>query len=266
VRLTNPDKLLYPEASITKQDVAEYYDAVSEWMLPHVVGRPITFVRCQNGWNKGGFFQKHAGGGLAAGVRVVKVGKDDVLAVDDRATLVALAQMNVLEIHTWVANIDALDRANFLVFDIDPDTAIAWSEVVRAAREARDRLILKGYSPLVKTTGGKGLHVCIALETPIPWDEARGIGRSLAEAMLGDSPERFVLDISKAKRKGKILLDFARNHRGATFVAPYSPRARANAPVAMPLSWDDLDNSTPDRFTIKTAIARLRERGNAWKI
>ncbi len=141
-RLTNPDKLLYPECGITKRQVAEYFEAVSEWMLPHVVHRPITFVRCQNGWSKGGFFQKHAKGGIAEGVRVVELDDDDdVLVIDDKKTLVGLAQMNVLEVHVWGARIDALTRPDLLVFDLDPDTAVEWKEVVSTARLVRERLL-----------------------------------------------------------------------------------------------------------------------------
>ncbi len=262
-RLTNPDKLLYPEIGVTKKQVAEYYEAVSTWMLPHLARRPTTFVRCQNGWNKGGFFQKHAAGGLAPGVGVVKLEDDDVLVVPDTQTLVALAQMCVLEIHTWGARLDAIDRPDLLVFDLDPDTEVAWTEVVATAHIVRDRLVALGQQPMVKTTGGKGLHVCCVPARAMTWDEARDMGRALGEAMVKDAPERYVTNISKAVRKGKILLDFSRNHRGTTFIAPYSLRARANAPVAAPLMWDELTDAQP-QFTIQNVIARLRDRGDPW--
>lgn len=264
-RLTNPDKLLYPEAGITKRHVAEYFEAVSEWMLPHVLRRPVTFVRCQNGWSKGGFFQKHAKGGIAEGVRVVELDDDDdVLVIDDKKTLVGLAQMNVLEVHVWGARIDALSHPDLLVFDLDPDTAVEWNEVVATARLVRERLSLRGCQPLVKTTGGKGLHVCCVPPSEMTWKAAREMGRSLGEELEKDFPDRFVTSVSKAKRKGKILLDFARNHPGATFVAPYSPRARSNAPVSMPVPWEDLEETLPAAFTIKNAIERLRTAGDPW--
>lgn len=265
-RLTNPDKLLWPDAGVTKRQLAEYYAAASEWLLPHVANRPTTFVRCQNGWTKGGFFQKHPGGGLAKGVRVVKLGDDDdVLAVDDRTTLVALAQMCVLELHTWGARLDALERPDFLVFDLDPDPEVPWSEVVATAALVRERLTARGYEPLVKTTGGKGLHICAVPIREMSWDEAREEGRVLGESLVKEFPSRYVTTISKAARKGKILLDFSRNARQATFVAAYSPRARANAPVATPIGWDELEaGATPAQFTIATVLARLRERGDPW--
>jgi bifunctional non-homologous end joining protein LigD len=266
-RLTNPDKLLYPEAAITKRQVAEYYEGVSEWLLPHIRERPTTFVRCQNGWTKGGFFQKHPAGGLAKGVRVFEIGgDDDVLLVDDKTTLVALAQMCVLEIHTWGSHVGSLDVPDFLIFDLDPDAEVPWSEVVATASLVRERLISQGYDPLVKTTGGKGLHIGVEPIRPMTWDEARDMGRTLGESLVAEFPSRYVTSVSKAVRKGKILLDFARNHRQATFVAPYSPRARAHAPVATPLEWDELiAGALPSHFTIANVVSRLRERGDPWR-
>jgi len=265
-RLTNPDKLFYPEAAITKRQLAEYFAAVSEWMLPHIQERPTTFVRCQNGWNKGSFFQKHPGGGLPKGVRVVEIAADDdVLLVDDQTTLVALAQMCVLEVHTWGARMATLDQPDFLVFDLDPDGEVPWSEVVATAKLVRERLTTSGYDPLIKTTGGKGLHICVNPIGPMSWEEAREMGRKLGESMMAEFPARFVTTVSKAARKGKILLDFARNHPQATFVAAYSPRARANAPVATPIHWEELDEGvTPTQFTVKNVLDRLRTNGDPW--
>jgi bifunctional non-homologous end joining protein LigD len=260
-KITNPDKLHYPEAAITKRHVAEYYEAVSDWLLPHIKERPTTFVRCHNGWNRGGFFQKHPKGGLAEGVRVVIIGKDDVLVVDDKKTLIGLAQMNVLEVHVWGAHLGALDRPDLLIFDLDPDVAVDWKEVVATAKLVRDRL---GVESFIKTTGGKGLHVCCRTPNGMKWKEAREFGWKIAEHMVRDFPERYLTDISKAKRKGKILLDFARNHPGATYVAPYSPRARANAPVSTPITWDELDTVLPSQLTIKTVVDRLRTVGDPW--
>lgn len=267
-RLTNPDKLFYPEANISKRQLAEYYAAVSEWMLPHIKERPTTFVRCQNGWTKGSFFQKHPGGGLPVGVRVMPIGEgddDNVLLVDDQPTMVALAQMCVLEVHTWGARMATLDRPDFLVFDLDPDGEVPWSEVVATAKLVRERLTTSGYDPLIKTTGGKGLHICVTPIGPMSWEEARELGRKLGESLVAEYPARFVTTVSKAARKGKILLDFARNHPQATFVAAYSPRARANAPVATPITWEELDlGVTPTQFTVKDVIERLRTNGDPW--
>jgi bifunctional non-homologous end joining protein LigD len=264
VRIANPDKVHYPEAGITKRMVAEYYQAVSRWMLPHVIGRPITFVRCHNGWSHGGFFQKHAKGGVAEGVRTVKIKGDDVLAIDDEKTLIGIAQMNVLEVHVWGAKLGSLQHPSLLVFDLDPDAAVEWSEVVKTAFIVKKRLEKLGHTVYLKTTGGKGLHIACPAPAGMSWSDAHALGHNLGEEMVAEDPERWITNISKAKRKGKILLDFSRNHAGATFVAPYSPRARANAPVSMPLVWDELESSTPAQFTVKNAIARLETAGDPW--
>jgi bifunctional non-homologous end joining protein LigD len=245
--------------------VAEYYARVARWLLPHIALRPVTFVRCPNGWGSG-FFQKHAKGGLPAGVRVVKIGKEDVLTLDDDKALIAFAQMCVLEIHIWGAHVTDLDAPDMLVFDLDPDPAVAWATVVETAHAVRARLESQGHRALVKTTGGKGLHVCCPIQPKtMTWKQAHDLGRALGEAMATEQPERYVTNISKAKRKGKILLDFGRNTRGMTFVAPYSPRARAGAPVAMPLRWEELTpDVVPASFTLRSAVERLEAHGDAW--
>lgn len=267
VRITNPDKLHWPEAGITKKMLAEYYEAVAPWMLPHVVNRPITFVRCHDGWTHGGFFQKHAKGGVAEGVRTVKIGKakgEDVLAIDDARTLVGVAQMNVLEVHVWGAKIGTLERPSLLVFDLDPDPTVEWSEVVKTAFIVKARLEKRGHTVFLKTTGGKGLHLACPAPAKMTWSDAHALGHGLGEEMVAEDPERWITNISKAKRKGKTLLDFSRNHAGATFVAPYSPRARANAPVSMPLRWDELESIAPGDFTVKNATVRLAALGDPW--
>lgn len=265
VRVTNPDKLLYPDCGITKREVAAYYLAVSRWMMPYIVGHPITFVRFQKGWKAGGFFQKHAKGGIAKGVRSFRIpGGDDVLLVDDAKTLVGCAQMNVLEFHVANLLVEDWKKPTMLVLDLDPDPSVEWKTVVETAHLVREKLAAKGHVPLVKTTGGKGLHVCFVPPKDTTWKEAHEIGRALGEEMETDAPDRFVTNISKAKRKGKILLDFSRNHPGTTFVAPYSLRGRANAPVAMPLEWDELDRAAPLDFTLRTTVARLESKGDPW--
>jgi bifunctional non-homologous end joining protein LigD len=265
VRLTNPQKLLYPETGITKRGLAEYYERVAPWMLPHVARRPLTLVRCPSGWASGGFFQKHAKGGLPAGVRVVKYTTDDVLSLEDAKALVACAQMCVLELHTWAAHVDTPDAPEWLVFDLDPDPAVAWSFVVETAHLVRERLRALGHESFVKTTGGKGLHVCIAAPVGMTWSQAHAFGQELGESMAAQCPERYLTSVAKAKRKGKILLDFARNGRGSTFVAPYSPRARAGAPVATPVRWEELTpDLRPDTFTILDVCDRLAANGDPW--
>jgi bifunctional non-homologous end joining protein LigD len=157
----------------------------------------------------------------------------------------------------------SLDRPDMLVFDLDPDPNVEWKRVVETALLVRDKLIALGHVPLLKTTGGKGLHVC-CVPSQMTWSEGHTMGHELGEALAREFPDAYVTNISKAKRKGKILLDFSRNHPGITFVAPYSPRARANAPVATPLGWDELDSVVPQELTIRTVIARLEKSGDRW--
>ncbi len=214
-------------------------------------------------------FQQHAQGKLPAGLRKIEIldgsGPSDRITLDDDSGLLALAQMNVLEIHCWGAHVDAIELPDLLVFDLDPDASVPWGRTIEAARLIRQRLGDARMESFVKTTGGKGLHVCVAIERTISWDRARDFTRELSEALVRDHPERFVATVSKAKRTGKILIDFFRNGRGATIVAPYSTRARAGAPIAMPLAWDELDESVaPNGFSLDSAIAWLERRGDAW--
>ncbi len=266
-KLTHPEKVLYPECGVTKQRLHDYYVKVSPWMLPHVAKRPLNFRRCPTGWKRG-FFQQHADGKVPPGLRKIDVvdasGDSDRLLLDDVVGLRQLAQMNVLEIHTWGAHGDDVDKPDLLVFDLDPDPGVKWPAIADAARTIRQRLGDAKIESFVKTTGGKGVHICAAVERTVTWDRVRDFCRELSEGIVRDQPEKFIATASKAKRKGKIFIDWLRNGKGATFVAPYSTRARANAPVAMPIAWDELDAIKPDQFSMASAIARLEERGDAW--
>jgi bifunctional non-homologous end joining protein LigD len=268
VKLTHPEKVLYPEAHVTKQKLFDYYARVAKWMLPHVANRPLNLRRCPNGWKRG-FFQQHAQGKLPKGLRQIDVkdasGDSNRLVLDDATGLKQLAQMNVLEIHTWGAHADDVDKPDLLVFDLDPDPSVKWIQVIDAARAIRQRLGDQKIESWVKTTGGKGLHVCAAIERGPSWDRAREYCSKLCVAIVEDAPEKFVATMSKAKRKGKIFLDFFRNGKGATFVAPYSTRARAGAPVAMPVAWDELsEDLKPNHFSLDSALERLDKIGDVW--
>lgn len=261
-RLTNPDRVLYPEDRITKSELAEYYAAVHQWILPHVANRPLTLVRCPEGYDKECFFQKHANDRLAPGIRPIPIadkdGPTEYTAIDDVVGLLGLVQMGVLEIHTWGAHADDPERPDLLVLDLDPDPAVSWQEVVRAAKLVRDRLTEIGLRSFVKTTGGKGLHVCFPISRRTSWNEAKEFCRSFTEQIVAADPLRYVANMSKAKRKGKIFIDFFRNGRGATFIAPYSSRARRGAPVATPLDWDELSvKLDPRAFSIRSVPSRL---------
>ncbi len=265
-RVSNVDKVLYPDCGVTKGELAEYLERVAAWMLPHVAGRPLMLVRCPNGIARC-FVQKHARLHLPDGARPVDVGDDEPqLVIDDARGLVGLAQAGVLEIHTWGAHEATLERPDLLVFDLDPDPSVEWKAVVAAAHLLRTRLESVGLDSFVKTTGGKGLHVCCAIEPSLDWDAAKDFTRKIAEAVVREDPAHFVATMTKARRKGKIFIDYFRNGRGETFIAPYSPRARPGAPVAMPLAWDELSPKLrPDHFTLRNAMKRLDAlRSDPW--
>ena len=265
-RLTHPEKVLYPECNVTKKKLFDYYARVAKWMLPHVAKRPLNLKRCPGGWKRG-FFQQHVQT-KAPGLRKIDVvdasGDSNRVVLDDASGLLSLAQMNVLEIHTWGAHEDDVDKPDLIVFDLDPDPGVKWPAIVETARTIRQRLGDSKIESYVKATGGKGLHICAALERTVSWDRVREFCHGLAVGMVEDAPEKYIATASKAKRKGKIFLDYLRNGKGATFVAPYSTRARANCPVALPVEWDELDAVKPNQFSLDQTIERLEKRGDAW--
>jgi bifunctional non-homologous end joining protein LigD len=271
IGLTHPERLLYPAEGITKQELADYYAAVSRWMLPHVANRPLTLVRCPQGFGKQTFFQKHAKPPLPKSIRAIPIADDGAqakyMAIDDEAGLVSLAQMSVLEIHTWGAHADDPEKPDFLVFDLDPDPKVKWEAVIECARLVRTGLSELGLESYVKTTGGKGLHVCSPMTRRVSWDEAKEFCRGLAETMVRLNPKAYVATMSKAQRSGKIFIDFFRNGRGATFIAPYSTRAREGAPIAVPLAWDELSPKLhADHFNLRNVMRRMgRLAEDPWK-
>jgi bifunctional non-homologous end joining protein LigD len=263
--LTHSEKVLYPEQGITKRELLEYYALVAERMLPHVVNRPLTLVRCPEGYRKPCFFQKHPSKKVPDGIRSVNVrekeGKAPYSVIDDERGLFGLVQLGALEIHTWGSRADDPEHPDLLVFDLDPDPSVAFSSVVASAHELRKLFETAKLESFVKTTGGKGLHVCVPIRPELTWDEAKDFSRRIAEDLARSSPDRYVATAAKSKRQGKIFIDYLRNARGATFVAPYSTRARENAPVALPLQWDELKEVSPDALTVKSVPARLARGG-----
>jgi bifunctional non-homologous end joining protein LigD len=270
IRLTHPERVLYPDAGITKLELARYYAQVAERMLPHVERRVLTLVRCPQGTGKPCFFQKHQGEGVPPAIRSIEVREDEgtgtYLYLEDAAGLVSLVQMSALEIHTWGSRIDRLEKPDLLVFDLDPDEGLAFGRVVEAAREVRKRLSDLGLESFVKTTGGKGLHVVLPLERRLEWEETKAFCRDFASSMAREEPLRYTAVLSKASRKGRLFIDYLRNGRGATAIAPYSARARPGATVATPLAWDELDaRLKPQAFTIRTVPKRLEKlRKDPW--
>jgi bifunctional non-homologous end joining protein LigD len=268
VRLSNPDKVLYPEQGITKGDLADYYVAVADRMLPHAAFRPITMVRCPTGRGRKCFYQRHAGSGVPEQLGEVTVpGFDEpYLYIRDLPGLVAMVQMGVLEMHPWAVTVEHPDRADRVIFDLDPAEGLGFEEVVKAALEVRERLSALGLTSFVKTTGGKGLHVVAPIDADAEWREVKSFARGVSAQMAADAPDRYLTKISKAERAGRIFIDYLRNDPTSTAVAPYSTRSRAGAPVAMPIRWDEVkDGLDPCDYTIATVPGLLaRRKADPW--
>ena len=271
IRITHPERVLYPETGTTKLDVARYLETVAGWMLPHVSGRLLTLVRCPTGRTGQCFYQKHLATHVSDAVKRVDVrekeGSGEYAYVDDTAGLVALAQSGVLELHAWGSRVPAIELPDLIVMDMDPAPEVAWETVIEATLLVRDELEKLGLRSWVKTTGGKGLHVCVPLVPRADWDEVKRFCREFVEGLARDRPGQFLTKASKDARRGKIFLDWLRNGRGATAVAAYSPRAREGATVATPLRWEELRPSLdPRKFTIETVPQRLaRLKSDPWE-
>jgi bifunctional non-homologous end joining protein LigD len=272
VRLTHPEKVLDAETGITKRILAEYYWAVAPRMLPHIAGRPLSLVRCPEGSGKPCFFQKHVNHMLPPGIGGVnvpnkKTGENEVyITLDSAEALAGLAQMGVLEVHPWGSRNEDLEHPDRLIFDLDPDESLPWSTVAEAAAEVRTRLKKIGLTSFLKTTGGKGLHVVIPIEPTLDWPAAKEFAHRFVMAMERQNPRRYLTKMTKAARVGKIYLDYLRNERGATAVAPFSPRARSGAPVSMPLAWSELDAPGRPVFNVANfADWRGRLAKDPWK-
>jgi bifunctional non-homologous end joining protein LigD len=263
VKLTHPEKIVYPEGSITKAQLVAYYDAVSEPMLRHVAERPLSLVRRPTGSSKP-FFQKHDSGGFPDAFKKVKItettGPTDIyLYIDDAAGLAASVQMSALELHIWGSHIDKLEHADRIIFDIDPDEGLDFRTTRQAARDIRDRLGKWGLESFPMVTGGKGIHVIAPLRRTLEWPEVKLFCRTFAERLAADEPDRFTANIRKASRKGRMFVDYLRNERGSTAVSPYSTRAKPGCPVATPVSWDEVETlEAANAFSLGEAAARAQ--------
>ncbi|MGC3974506.1 MAG: DNA ligase D [Nitrospira sp.] len=271
VTLSHPDRVLFPEQGITKLALAQYYELVSDWILPHVEGQPLTLVRCPEGYKKECFYQKHAGEHIPDTVGRVEIpeekGSSWYMVADDLPAIIGLVQMGVLELHTWGAKRDQLERPDRMILDLDPDPAVDWPLVIEGAQLLRTLLEELDLVSFVKTTGGKGLHVVVPLQRAHTWDEVKTFSKAVADHLVHAIPERFLANMSKQKRKGKIYVDYLRNARGATAVAAYSTRARPQAPVSVPLAWNELSaDLRSDHFTVDNVAERLEQlRQDPWK-
>ncbi|WP_337243456.1 DNA ligase D [Luteimonas sp. gir] len=264
--LSSPDKVLFPGDTLTKGDVAAYYEKVMDWLLPEIAGRPLSVIRCPGGIDSACFFQKHhtAGMQLVDTVRLKEEsgGAGDYLVVNDAAAALELVQFNALEFHPWGAHAKAPDIADRIVFDLDPGEGIAWRDIVAAARQIRGLLQQVGLQSFVRTSGGKGLHVVVPLNPGCAWSVVKPFAQAFAQSLAQLEPLTYVATATKKFRKERIFVDYLRNGRGATAVASFSLRARAGAPVAMPLRWEELGRvKAGNQWTLRNTPARLKRLG-----
>lgn len=262
IRLTNPERVFYPEEGITKRRLIKYYELVGEKMLRHIEGRPLTLVRCPEGYDRECFFQKHAEMSLPAGVERIPILEEgtveDYMAVNSLEGLLWLAQMGTLEVHAWGSRTPKVEFPDRITFDMDPDASVTWERLVEGAFLLRSVLKELGIESFPKLTGGKGVHVVVPIEPLIDWNEAKAFAKALAEFVARGLPERFTSVMTKARRTGKIYIDYMRNHRGSTAIEPYSTRAKTGAPVAAPVSWAELGTLRADSFTVLNMAERIK--------
>jgi bifunctional non-homologous end joining protein LigD len=268
IRISHPDRLIYPDLDFSKLQLARYYSDIADWIMPHVHGRPLTLVHCPSGIAGPCMYMKHAkawGPNALRRVRIqekTKVG--EYLVAESIGAVVALAQMGIVEIHTWNSTAGDVERPNRIVWDLDPGPEIEWRQTVAAARLLREVLQTLGLEAWVKTTGGQGLHVVVPLEPSLDWTECLAFSRDVSTVLVRADPARYTITFGKRGREHKILIDYLRNNRTNTTICAFSPRARAGAPVSVPLEWENL-NARPDRRTLLTVPRRLhRLRTDPW--
>ena len=264
VKISSPDRVVYPDMGITKLGVATYYAQVGRWMLPHLIGRPVSLLRCPGGVSQTCFFQKRAPQGLHKSVERIELPTTDAtkmfLVVHDLVGLLALVQFGVLEFHVSNARADNYERPDRMIFDLDPDENLPFSKTATAAVEIRDWLAEAGLQSFLKTTGGKGLHIVVPLRRRHDWSETKKFSQQIGALFEGRSPKRFTTNPSKSARRGKILIDTARNTRGATSVAAFSTRAKRNASISVPIGWNELEFlGSSSGMSLQTVIGRLAQ-------
>jgi bifunctional non-homologous end joining protein LigD len=269
VGISHPDRVIYPDLGISKIQLARYYEDVGSWMLPHVARRPLTLLHCPGGLAAPCNYLRHAkawGPNALRRVRIrekTKVG--EYLVADSVEALVSLAQMGIVEIHTWNSTDDDVERPNRIILDLDPGPRVTWTQVVTAAKLVREVLTNLGLDSWVKTTGGRGLHVVVPIRPERDWSESLPFARKVSEAIARIDPHRYTTTFAKAGREEKLLIDYLRNNRTNTSVCAFSPRARPGAFVSMPIAWRDLA-AGPQRWTLQTVPPRLkRARTDPWE-
>jgi bifunctional non-homologous end joining protein LigD len=268
IRISHPDRLIYPDLGISKIQLARYYEAIGDWIVPHVAGRPLTLVHCPAGLASPCIYLKHAKAWGPSALRRVKIQEKtklgEYLVADSIEAVVSLAQMGIVEIHTWNSTVDDLERPNRIVWDLDPGPSVTWNQIVTAAGLLRAVLKTLGLTSWVKTTGGRGLHVVVPVTPARDVAQCLQFSRDVSEAIVRTDPQLYTTTFAKRGRERKILIDYLRNNRTNTSICAFSPRARAGAPVSVPVDWNDLDAS-PERWTLNTVAKHLsRLRSDPW--
>jgi bifunctional non-homologous end joining protein LigD len=270
IKVTNPDKVLFPGDGITKGELVDYYRRIADVMVPCVEGRPMTLQRFPDGVGSEGFFQKEASAYFPDWVRraTLEIGKGGIqhqVVCDDAATLVYLAGQAMITPHVFLSRIDKVRYPDKLIFDLDPPDN-NFDTVRKAAKTLREALDTEGYPVYLMTTGSRGLHVVVPLDRSSDFDAVRAFARNFAEKLAAKHPDDYTIELPKEKRRGRLFLDYLRNSFGATGVAPYGVRAKNGAPVATPITWAELDDiSSSQEYNIKNIFDRMDKRGDAWK-
>jgi len=271
IEISHPDKILFPRVGVTKLALAEYYESVGDWILPHLQDRPLTLVRCPQGDGHKCFFQKHVNETVTEAIERVEVpeekGTDIYMMANSLAAVVGLVQMGVLELHTWGSKEGNLTKPDRMIFDLDPAEGLGWEAVVEGAKLVRGLLDEIGLRSFLKTTGGKGLHIVVPLKPERTWDEVKPFSKAIAEHLAHTLPDRYTSNMAKNKRGGKIFIDYLRNGQGATAVAAFSTRAKPEATVSVPIFWEELDEGVrADTFTVRNLQQRLSKlKDDPWK-
>ncbi len=272
VKISHPDKILFPDAGITKSDLIDYSARIAPTMLPHLKDRPVSMQRFPNGIEKNGFFQKQASDYFPDWIRLADIDllqeeeDQQQVVVDNAATLVYLANQDAITLHAWLSKVDKLYYPDRMIFDLDPPDS-DFGPVREAARELRQMLLEIGLVPFLMTTGSRGLHVVTPLDRSAEFDQVREFAKDLADVAASRRPDKLTTEVRKDARKGRLFLDYLRNSYAQTAVAPYSVRAKPGAPVATPLLWEELAESAmrSGRFTIRNIFDRLDRRGDPWQ-
>jgi bifunctional non-homologous end joining protein LigD len=268
VSISSPDRLLFPEAHVTKLDMLRYYEAIGPAMLPHLVDRPLTLKQCAPDVDHCRYM-RHSGERAPKQVRVINIQEQtkvgDYMVIDDLSGLIALAQRNIIEFHTWNSVAERVEKPDRVVFDLDPGPDVPWKDTIAAAGLVRRTLEDIGLESWVKTTGGKGLHIVVPIVPKHDWSACLSFAKAVASEIVEHDPGRFTLKFSKASRSRQILIDYLRNNRTNTSVAAYSARARATASVSVPLAWDELTARVrPERWTVRNVPKLVASRKNPW--